>query len=369
MSYIYQKKSWPEFTWHQETISGLLAAVRNRQGRLLGKMEALGFNPRAEAALHTQTLDIVKSSEIEGVFLDPAQVRSSIARRLGIDIANEVHASRDVEGIVEMMLDATQNYTLPLTAERLFGWHAALFPSGRSGQYKITVGAWRDNEKGPMQIVSGPMGREQVHFEAPGAEVLDKEMNGFLQWFNSHTTIDPVLKSAIAHFWFVSIHPFDDGNGRIARAIADMQMARADGTSQRFYSMSAQIREERKEYYKVLEESQKGSMDITEWLEWFLNCLDHSLTATTETLAVVLAKARFWDQNANTPLNDRQRLMLNKLLDGFDGKLTSSKWAKIAKCSQDTALRDLQGLLDNGVLAKEEAGGRSTSYVLTVAIK
>ncbi len=362
--YIYKRSDWPHFTWDLEKIGALLAGVRNRQGRLLGRMEALGFTPRAEAELQTQTLDVLKSSEIEGVFLNPDQVRSSVARRLGIDIANQVPAGRDVEGVVEMMVDASQNYSQQLIQERLFGWHAALFPTGRSGIHTITVGAWRDNENGPMQIVSGPMGSERVHFVAPEAPALEGEMSSFLAWLNGGANTDPVLKSAIAHFWFVTIHPFDDGNGRIARAIADMLLARADGTPQRFYSMSAQIMKERKEYYKILEETSKGTLDITGWLVWFLNCLDHSLAASAETLGAILAKTRFWDKNTGAPLNTRQRLMVNKLLDGFEGKLTSSKWAKIAKCSQDTALRDIQGLMDSGVLVKEAAGGRSTSYVI-----
>jgi Fic family protein len=364
--YIYQLAKWPEFHWNQDRLVQRLAGVRHRQGRLLGRMEGLGFNLQAEATLQTLTLDVLKSSEIEGEILNPDQVRSSIARRLGMEIAGLVPADRHVEGVVEMMLDATQNYNNPLTDERLFNWHAALFPTGRSGMHKIVVGTWRDNTKDdPMQVVSGPMGREKVHYKAPDSDVLPDEMNKFLNWFNIETKIDSVIKAAIAHLWFVTIHPFDDGNGRIARAIADMQLARADGSPQRFYSMSAQIRNERNEYYDILEKTQKNSLDITAWLDWFLGYLDRALIATDETLAVVMKKAKFWDKHSSTTFNDRQKLLLNKLLDGFDGKLTSSKWAKIAKISQDTALRDIQDLIERNILIKETAGGRSTSYLLS----
>ena len=328
-------------------------------------METLGFRLRAEANLHTITLDVLKSSEIEGEKLDPLQVRSSVARRLGMDIAGLVPTDRHVEGVVEMMLDATQNYPQVLSAERLFGWHAAMFPTGRSGMLKIVTGAYRDNKSDdPMQVVSGPMGRETVHFQAPEAEKLEDEMNRFLIWFNKENDIDPVLKAAVAHLWFVTIHPFDDGNGRIARAITDMQLSRADQSSQRFYSMSAQIKKERKEYYDILEATQKDSLDVTGWLQWFLLCLDRALINTDETLAVVLAKARFWEHYTATPFNDRQRMMLNKMLDGFEGKLTSTKWSKITKTSQDTATRDINDLLKNGILIKEPGGGRSTGYTL-----
>ena len=365
--YIYQLPDWPQFTWQQDQIAALLAEVRHRQGRLLGKMENLGFNLQAEASLQTLTLDVLKSSEIEGELLDVEQVRSSIARRLGMDIAGLVPADRHVEGIVEMMLDATQQYQKPLSEDRLFGWHAALFPTGRSGMHKIVVGIWRDNtNEDPMQVVSGPMGKEKVHFEAPEADRLNTEMNQFINWFNEDSSMDAVLKAAIAHLWCVTIHPFDDGNGRIARAIADMQLARADGTPQRFYSMSAQIRKERKEYYNILEDTQKGSLDITRWLTWFLQCLDRAFAATDETLSGVLRKAKFWEKHAATVLNDRQQTMLNKLLDGFEGKLNTSKWAKITKTSQDTALRDIQDLIEKKILIKEAGGGRSTSYVLLI---
>jgi Fic family protein len=363
--YIHQLKGWPLFTWNEEKLAKRLAEVRHRQGRLLGRMEGLGFQLQTEATLQTLTLDVLKSSEIEGEVLNPDQVRSSIARRLGMDISGLIPADRYVEGIVEMMLDATQNYKLLLTDERLFGWQAALFPTGRSGMYKIVVGTWRNNTKNdPMQVVSGPMGRETVHYRAPDSDLLANEMKKFFDWFNSEMKLDPVIKAAIAHLWFVTIHPFDDGNGRIARAIADMQLSRADESNQRFYSMSSQIRKEREEYYSILEKTQKDDLNITAWLEWFLGCLDRALSATDETLAVVLKKAKFWDKHPATTLNERQILMLNKLLNGFFGKLTSSKWATMAKCSSDTAVRDINDLIDRGILVKEAAGGRSTSYVL-----
>jgi len=363
--YIYQLPHWPRFTWKHEIITPLLSAIRNQQGRLLGRMEAMGFSLQAEANLQTITLDIIKSSEIEGEILDALQVRSSIARRLGMDIAGLIPADRHVDGIVEMMLDATQQYQTDLTEERLFGWHAALFPTGRSGMFKIKVGNWRDNPlSDPMQVVSGAMGKEKVHFQAPDADRLADEMRHFIGWFNEDHHLDPVLKAAISHFWFLTIHPFDDGNGRIARAIADMQLSRADNSQSRFYSMSAQIRKERKEYYDILEASQKGTMDITGWLTWFLQCLGRSFEATQETLAIVLKKARFYERHATTQLNSRQQKIISKLLDGFDGKLNTSKWAVITKTSQDTALRDIQDLINKNILKKETGGGRSTSYVL-----
>ncbi|HTE12498.1 MAG TPA: Fic family protein [Chitinophagaceae bacterium] len=363
--YIYQLKNWPDFQWDREKLALQLTEVRHRQGRLLGRMEGMGFHLQAEANLHTITLDVLKSSEIEGEKLNPDQVRSSVARRLGMDIAGLIPADRHVEGVVEMMLDATQNYKKALSDERLFDWHAAMFPAGRSGMHRIVVGRYRDNPKtDPMQVVSGPIGREMVHFEAPDASLLKKEMNFFFDWFNKEEHTDPVLKAAIAHLWFVTIHPFDDGNGRIARAITDMQLSRADKSSQRFYSMSAQIRVERNGYYNILEKTQKDSLDITAWLKWFLECLDRAVSNTDETLAIVLNKARFWDKHISTPLNDRQKLMLNKLLDGFEGKLTSSKWATITKSSQDTAGRDINDLVEKDILVKEPGGGRSTSYLL-----
>ena len=323
-------------------------------------MAALGFSLRSEATLQTLTLDVLKSNEIEGEILNPEQVRSSIARRLGIDTFGLVPVDRDVEGVVDVLFDATQNFTDSLTKDRLCNWHAALFPTGRSSMYTITVANWRTQDTGPMQVVSGAMGRERVHFQAPDASVLDTEMALFLDWFNRAEPVDPVIKAAIAHLWFVTIHPFDDGNGRVARTIADMQLARADGSAQRFYSMSAQIRNERNAYYDALERTQRGDLDITDWLDWFLACLDRALSATETTLSGVLKKAYYWEWLATKALNERQRLLLNKFLDGFIGKLTTSKWAKTAKCSQDTALRDIQQLVDQGVLVKEDAGGRST---------
>jgi Fic family protein len=365
--YIHELPDWPAFQWDQKKLAAPLAALRHRQGRLIGRMETLGFSLRAEATLETLTLEVIKSSEIEGEILDRDQVRSSIARRLGMDIGGLAPADRNIEGVVEMMLDATQNYSAPLTAERLFGWHASLFPTGYTGIRKIVVGQWRDDAKGPMQVVSGPIGHERVHFQAPAATRLKKEMTAFLKWFKGTDETDLVLRAGLAHLWFVTIHPFDDGNGRIARAIADMALARSEESPQRFYSMSAQIRLERKTYYDMLEKTQKGSLDVTPWLEWFLGCLNRAFDATEKTLGSVLRKAHFWEAHANTPLNERQRLLLNKLLDGFEGKLTSSKWAKIAKTSQDTALRDISDLVERGILTKDIGGGRSTSYSLAQA--
>lgn len=363
--YIHQLKDWPHFKWDQEKLLLLLTKVRHRQGRLLGRMEGIGFGLQAEAQLQTITLDVLKSSEIEGEILNPDQVRSSIARRLGMDIAGLIPSDRNVDGVVEMMLDATQKYNEDLNIERLFSWHAALFPTGRSGMQKINVAGWRTNLKDdPMQVISGPMGRETVHFQAPDSDMIDSEMNGFIDWFNSEQKIDPVIKAAITHLWFVTIHPFDDGNGRITRAITDMQLARADETNQRFYSMSAQIGKERNAYYDILEKTQKRDLDITAWLEWFLTCMEKALSATDEILEVVMKKAKFWKTHEAIQINERQKLMLNKLLDGFDGKLTSSKWSKTTKSSSDTAIRDLNDLLQKGVLEKELAGGRSTSYIL-----
>lgn len=363
MMYIHNLEDWPDLRWSDETLSQRLAALRHRQGRLIGRMESLGFALREEAVLHALTEDVLKSSEIEGEVLDREQVRSSIARRLGMDIGGLIAADRHVEGVVEMMLDATQNYKQPLTAERLFGWHAALFPTGRSGMSRITVGAWRTPEAGPMQVVSGPVGRECIHYEAPESERLGEEMSRFLDWFETATP-DPVLKAGIAHLWFVTIHPFDDGNGRIARAIADLALARAEGTAQRFYSMSAQIRTERKAYYDMLEATQKGDLDITAWLLWFIDCLDRAFDRAEVILASVIRKARFWEAIAEQKLNDRQRKIINRLLDGFEGKLTNAKWATITKASSDTALRDINDLVQRGILTKDQGGGRSTSYSL-----
>nr|WP_191744277.1 Fic family protein [Brevundimonas guildfordensis]MBD7941907.1 Fic family protein [Brevundimonas guildfordensis] len=363
MTYIHERAGWPNLTWDDGALAQPLAAVRHRQGRLIGRMEALGFPLREEAVLRTLTEDVLKSSEIEGEVLDREQVRSSIARRLGMDVVGVVPADRDVEGVVEMMLDATQNYAQPLTTDRVFGWHAALFPTGRSGMNRITVGAWRLPEGDPMQVVSGPIGRERVHYEAPAADRLDAEMTAFLHWFETATP-DPVLKAGVAHLWFVTNHPFDDGNGRIARAIADLALARAEGTAQRFYSMSAQIRAERKAYYEMLEATQKGYLDITAWLLWFIACLDRAFDGAETILASVLRKARFWEALVDHPLNERQRKVLNRLLDGFEGKLTNAKWAALAKTSSDTALRDISDLMQRGILERDAGGGRSTSYCL-----
>lgn len=364
VTYIHQLPNWPEFTWKQDTLATLLGRVRHRQGRLIGQMQGLGFRLREEAILHTLTEDVLKSSEIEGDVLDKDQVRSSIARRLGIDIGALPAADRHVEGVVEMMLNATQKYKEPLTADRLFGWHAALFPTGRSGIEKITVGNWRTDERGPMVVVSGPIGRERVHYQAPSADRLAKEMGRFITWFEASQHIDPVIKAAIAHLWFVTIHPFDDGNGRIARAIADMSLARSEDSPQRFYSMSAQIRLERNRYYDMLEATQKDGLDITSWIQWFLECMERAFDGAETVLAAVLKKAEFWRRHASEPFNARQQDMLNRLLNGFTGKLTSGKWAKIEKCSPDTALRDITDLVDRKILQRESAGGRSTSYSL-----
>ena len=370
MKYIHQTKAWPQFVWDTDKVTALLGTVRNRQGRLMGRMEELGFDLRSEAVLKTLTEDIVKSSEIEGEILDPDKVRSSIARKLGMDIGGLVLSDRYIDGIVEMMLDATSNFKKPLTKDRLYGWHTCLFPVGRSGMQKIKVGGWREDKHGPMTVISGRMGRQKVHFQAPEANRLKKEMSLFIKWFNTSAKIEPVLKAAIAHLWFVTLHPFDDGNGRIARAIGEMQLARSDGNRERFYSMSVQIRKERKKYYTILERTQKSSdiskkgINITPWLEWFLSCLGRALDTTESTLSDVIGKAHFWKEHPSEKMNERQRVMVKKLLDGFNGKLTSSKWAKLTKCSQDTAIRDIQALIEEGVLMKSSSGGRSTSYYL-----
>jgi Fic family protein len=361
--YIHGLEDWPHFTWRQDRLAERLAAVRYRQGRLLGRMEQLGFMLRDQAKLLALTDEVTKSSEIEGEVLDKEQVRSSIARRLGIDIGALTPAQRKVDGVVEMILDATERFDTALTDERLFGWQAGLFPGGRSGMRRITVGAWRDDRTGPMQVVSGPTGRERVHYEAPAASRLNGEMAAFLAWFNAEGTIDPVLKAGLAHLWFVTIHPFDDGNGRIARAIADMALARSE-SSTRFYSMSSQIRQERNDYYQILEATQKGDLDITDWFEWFLGCLGRAFDNAETLLANVLRKARFWQVHAGAPLNARQQKIINRLLDGFEGKLTSSKWSTLTRSSQDTAIRDIDDLVKRGILIKDAAGGRSTSYSL-----
>ncbi len=363
-TYIHELLQWPHFRWAQEALAKRVAAVRHRQGRLIGQMQGLGFHLREEAVLKTLTEDVLKTSEIEGEILSRDQVRSSIARRLGMDAGALPPADRHVEGIVEMMLDATQKYKEPLTVERLFGWHSALFPTARSGMTKIIVGAWRNEKSGPMQVISGPFGKEKVHYEAPIAGRLDAEIKSFLDWFNGDENIDPVLKAGVAHLWFVTIHPFDDGNGRIARAIADMALARSEDSPQRFYSMSAQIGMERKAYYDILEATQKGDLDITQWLEWFLACLERAIDGADKILGAVLRKAEFWKKHAAARLNERQRDMLNRLLDGFEGHVTNSKWARFEKCSADTALRDITDLVEKGILQKAVGGGRSTSYLI-----
>jgi Fic family protein len=367
MRYIHECEGWPKFTWAPERLLGPLASVRHHQGRLIGRMEGMGFSLRSEALLKTLTQDVLKTSDIEGQMLDKDQVRSSLARKLGLDIGGLVPADRHTDGVVEMTLDATQHYARPLTKERLCAWHAALFPTGYSGMARIAVGRWRDDQSGAMQIVSGPAGWETIHYQAPASHRLEKEMRAFLNWFNADTNIDPVVKAGLAHLWFVTVHPFEDGNGRIARAIADMALARAENCAQRFYSMSAQIRVERKVYYEMLENTQKGALDVTPWLQWFLGCLDRALAHADETLAGVMKKARFWERHAGVSLNERQRAILGLLLDGADGKLTSSRWAKLADCSQDTASRDIAALLEAGILVKEPGGGRSTSYALAAA--
>lgn len=365
--WIHEEKDWPNFIWDDKALTLLLAEARHRQGRLLGKMEALGFPIRQEASLNILTADVVTSSAIEGERLDTDEVRSSIARRLGIPLQNDKLVGRDVEGIVEMMLDATQNFDQALTEERLFDWHAALFPTGRSGMHRITVGAWRPAKAGPMQVVSGPIGLETVHYEAPEASRIDAEMTEFLLWFETELRLDPMLKAGIAHLWFVSIHPFEDGNGRIARAIADMALARADGTSNRFYSMSRQIEKERKAYYLQLERQQKGNVDITAWLLWFLDCISHSIDNAKDTLSLILFKAELWNRINLTPVNERQRLIINRMLDNFKGYMTTSKYSKLAKCSSDTALRDIKELVARHILIQNPGGGRSTSYRLITA--
>ncbi len=363
--WVHEHQDWPNLTWDAEILASKLADIRHRQGRLLGRMEGLGFELKREASLSTLTNDVVKSSAIEGESLNPEEVRSSIARRLGIDIAGLTPASRDVEGVVEMMLDATQQFAKPLTKDRLFDWHAALFPTGRSSMHKITVGGWRTGEAGPMQVVSGPIGKENVHFEAPAAERVEKEMNVFLAWLAEEDETDPVIKAGIAHFWFVTIHPFEDGNGRIARAIGDMALARADGSQDRFYSVSSQIEVERKQYYDQLESQQRATPDITQWLSWFLGCLGRAISNAENTLGRVLFKAQLWDMINAKPVNDRQRLIINRMLDDeFEGFMSTSKYAKLAKCSTDTALRDIQELKERSIFVQNRGGGRSTSYRL-----
>jgi Fic family protein len=359
--YIYEYKNWTAFTWQDKAINAVFGEVRLMQGKIIGRMNALGFSAKEEATLTALTLDVVKSSEIEGEMLNYNQVRSSIARQLGINTAGIVQSSRTIEGVVEMMLDATQRHHLPLTQKRLLGWHAALFPTGYSGPYQIEVGKYRTGE---MQIVSGAIGKEKVHYKAVNPKLVKTEMDKFLEWFNNDHTLDPVLKAAIAHFWFIIIHPFDDGNGRIARAITDMLLARAESSGERFYSMSSQILAERKRYYEILQKVQHSSGDITEWLDWFLHCLKNAMIATENTTQKIVHKAEFWKLHEYTPINERQRVMLNKLFDGFEGKLQTSKWAKITKTSTDTALRDIKDLVVKGILKQTDEGGRNANYQL-----
>lgn len=364
MHYIWQNEDWPKLTWDTAKLLPLLIRVSRAQGRLLGKMEGLGFEAlKDEAHLNAMTDDVVKSSEIEGEQLPQDEVRSSIARQLGMKhVKDLVPSSREVDGIVELMTDATIHYDVPLTRRRLFRWHESLFPTGKSGLATIITGKFRD---GPMRVVSGAIGKEKVHFEAPPAARLTEEMAAFLDWFEEPAEgIDPLFAAGLAHFWFVTIHPFDDGNGRIARAIADMALARAEQSARRYYSMSKQIRAERNDYYGTLEHSQKGTCDITTWQEWFLSCLHRAIESADETVDTVLQKARFWQRFAEQPLNERQTKVLNKLLDGFEGKLTTSKWAKLTRSSHDTALRDIKDLIERGALEQEPGGGRSTSYAL-----
>lgn len=362
--YLYSNPNWPIFEWNSEQLLPLLSFVRNKQGKLIGKMGTLGFELRNEANLEILTQEIIKSTEIEGEILDKEQVRSSIARRLGLDISGLVYSERHVDGIVDLMIDATRNFDKDLNNERLFSWHSALFPIGQSGMYKIIAGQWRDDSTGPMQVVSGALGKEKVHFQAPPAVLIEHEMRLFLDWFNLEQKTDLVLKAAIAHLWFVTIHPFEDGNGRISRALSDMLLARSDEQSYRFYSMSTQIRKERNSYYDILEKTQKGSLDITTWLEWFLNCLFHAIEHSEKILEKIINKHSFWVKYSGISINDRQRKILNMLLDDFQGVLNTTKWAKIGKCSQDTALRDIQDLIEKEILVKSEQGGRSTNYVL-----
>lgn len=362
--WIHEQPDWPGFNWDIEPLADLLAAVRHRQGRHLGRMESLGFDLRQQASLTAMTSDVVKSSAIEGERLDPREVRSSIARKIGLETAGLPQPGRAVEGVVEMMLDATQNNAAPLTVSRLHTWHASLFTQPQPPVQPLTVGDWRTVDSGPMQVVSGRIGREHVHFEAPHAERLDTEIAAFLNWFNMPSTVDPILTAAIAHLWFVTVHPYQDGNGRIARAIADMALARADGVRQRYYSMSTRIDVERKDYYIQLEHAQRGTLDITDWIQWFLGCLGRAIDQADLMLHAVLYKAQLWNRINRYPVNDRQRRVINLMLDDFKGHLSTSKYAKLAKCSDDTALRDIRELLQRAIIVRNPGGGRSTSYRL-----
>ncbi len=368
LTYIWQRADWPDWRYNMSALAGSLARVHRAQGHLLGRMADMGLALRDQATVQVLTEEVLKTSEIEGVQLNTDAVRSSVARRLSVDVGALAPADRHVDGIVDMVLDATRQYARPLTPERLFGWHAALFPTGYSGLARIRTGAWRNDTTGPMQVVSGPIGRQKVHFEAPPADRLETEMAKFLGWFNASEEGDPVVKAGLAHLWFVTLHPFDDGNGRMARAVGDMALARAEQSAQRFYSLSAQIQRERKDYYDLLEQTQKDLMDVTRWLEWFLGCLLRAIEGSENVLAAVLTKARFWQRWVGVPMNERQIKLVNRLLDGFEGKLTSSKWAAIAKCSADTALRDISDLVASGVLKRSASGGRSTSYELVLDI-
>jgi Fic family protein len=363
MTYIHERPEWPGLHWDENRLAQPLAALRHKQGRHLGRMEALGFDLRSEASVTALTNEVVKSSAIEGERLSTDEVRSSVARQLGIEVAGLPRPSREVDGVVEMMIDATRNCAAPLTSDRLFAWHAALCPTGRSGMYAITVGAWRDGEAGPMQVVSGPLGNERVHYQAPDARLVPGEMDRFLDWWSRTDGLDPVLRAAVAHFWFVTIHPFDDGNGRIGRAIADMALARGDGTPDRFYSLSAQIEAERNQYYSELEIAQRSSCDITGWVAWFMGCLDRCVHAADGLLHAVLRKAAVWRLANIEGVNERQRLVLNRMLEpDWQGHLTNAKYAKLAKCSPDSALRDIKDLVGRGILLINPGGGRSTSY-------
>jgi Fic family protein len=365
--YIHEAQDWPHFLWRDERLIAPLGSLRQRLGRLQGQLDALGLLPQAETTLASLTQDALRSAEIEGETLELQQVRSSVARRLGIEIADPVPASREVEGMVDLTLDAVRHCHEPVTQERLLAWQASLFPTGRSGLFRIRTGAWRDDAHGPMQVISGGFGRERVHFQAPAAERLPGEMRRFLAWFEADSDLDPILHAAIAHLWFLTLHPFDDGNGRIARALTDLRLSRMDGGTVRCYSLSAAILAERKEYYRVLEFTQGGTMEITAWLEWFLGCLDRALERAEETIRDVLRRHAFWQRQAGIVFNERQRKLLTLLLEGFEGKLTSGKWAKLARCSSDTALRDLQALVERGILERDDGGGRSTGYRIVEA--
>jgi Fic family protein len=364
--YIYEHKDWPNFIWDAKKLLPLISEVRNKQGRLLGKMASLGFELSNEANLEMLSLEIVKSTEIEGEFLEMDQVRSSIARNLGLQISNLVSSERHVDGIVDLMIDATKNYSKKLSASRLFSWHNSLFPNSKSGLYTISAGKWRNDAKGPMRVVSGAIGKENIHYQAPSHQVINKEIKLFLDWFNTNDSTETLVKAAIAHLWFITIHPFEDGNGRISRAITEMLLARSDDQANRYYSMSSQIRKERQSYYDVLERTQQGKLDISKWIEWFLNCLLNAITNSEKILEKVIHKHSFWQNSSSLNLNDRQRKILNMLLDNFEGALNTSKWAKITKCSQDTALRDIQELIEQNILIKSLEGGRSTNYELNI---